>query len=144
MTFECIAATAAIDSAGVVRAYKLEPKSVNKFKFVEFLKVLRGNIDHNVIIHCVLDNLRVHYTDLVRSFCCQNKIELVFNATYSSEFMPCEILWSISKRDFRKKIIAHTAKKLTQREITCRSSRSPAQEAQEAGRCRVVIRHEAQ
>lgn len=50
---------------------------------------------------------------MVKDFCDQNNIVLVYNASYSSEFMPAEIVWAISKKAFRKKLIEKDRSKLT-------------------------------
>lgn len=62
--------------------------------------------DSSITIYIFLDNLRVHYSLRVREYCRENKIELVFNAAYSSEYNPIERLWALSKRIFRLKLAA--------------------------------------
>lgn len=62
--------------------------------------------DSSITIYIFLDNLRVHYSLRVRQYCSDNKIELVFNAAYSSEYNPIERLWALSKRIFRLKLVA--------------------------------------
>ena len=44
-----------------------------------------------------VDNLAVHHTHAVRDCAEKNKIQLVFNGIYSSEFNPIERLWAWSK-----------------------------------------------
>jgi transposase len=53
----------------------------------------------------VLDNLSVHRTRKVVDFSKRCKIEIVYNASYSSEFNPIERLWAFAKRNFRRRMI---------------------------------------
>jgi transposase len=64
---------------------------VNTAKFVEFLKVLQMNAVPGRII-LFIDNLVVHNSSLAREYAQNNGIEIVFNASYSSEFKAVERL----------------------------------------------------
>ena len=61
---------------------------------------LRFAIDPQERIFLFLDNLRLHQTYYVMTEAAKLNIEIVFNGTYSSEYMPVEILWGYAKRLF--------------------------------------------
>lgn len=117
VTFKAVAACAAVDRDGVVQAYTLEDFSIDKWKFVRFVEMLRSNIGSGQTIFLVVDQLRVHYTHVVVECCRANDVFLVYNASYSSEFMPCEIVWAIAKKKFRKLLIEKERGKLTQAQV---------------------------
>ena len=73
----------------------------------------------------LVDNLSVHYTDVVTSEAKRRKIELIYNGTYSSEFNPIERLWAWSKQRFTKRCIdggpyhlQHRMRELVEEHIT--------------------------
>ena len=74
--------------------------SIDQHDFTKFLKLLRAQVPGNGKVHCVVDNLTVHRTNKVQKAADKLKIELVFNAPYSSEYNPIERCWSYGKRIF--------------------------------------------
>ena len=102
--FKAIAVVGAIDIKGRVRTICCHDYSINVDKFIQFLQELRVMKNASTMIYIFLDNLRVHYSLRVRQYCRENKIELVFNAAYSSEYNPIERLWALSKRIFQRKL----------------------------------------
>ena len=97
---------AATDICGRVTTCSLKKFSINVDDFIEFLGKLRQGTGKH-FIYVFLDNLRVHHSNRVKEYCGINKIKLVFNAAYSSEFNPVERLWALSKQLFRKLLITN-------------------------------------
>ncbi len=54
----------------------------------------------------VLDNARAHTTLDARNLAEELNIELMFMPPYSPEFNCIEALWSVIKRDFKKRVLA--------------------------------------
>ena len=52
----------------------------------------------------VLDNLIIHRTAKVKELCVKSGVALVFNGTYSSEYMPVERLWMFAKLYWRREV----------------------------------------
>jgi hypothetical protein len=50
----------------------------------------------------------MHYSKKIKARCESSNIEIVFNATYSSEYNPAEVIWLLSKQIFRKQLISFT------------------------------------
>jgi transposase len=65
----------------------------------------------------LIDNLSVHMSAPVSQYASENQIEIVFNASYSSEFMAVEKLWLLVKRIVRKRLLEMTVLKVTQEQI---------------------------
>lgn len=100
--FKAVAVCSFEDVNGrVVSTYTTE-QSIDRIKFLEALRAFFRLISTRRPSWLVLDNLRVHQGDEVRDFCLQNKCTLIFQGTYSSEFMPIERLWSFAKRNFSR------------------------------------------
>ena len=52
-----------------------------------------------------LDNCRVHHSKKVDEFLKENKIEVIYNVPYGSEYNPIERVWAQFKAKFKKKKI---------------------------------------
>ena len=68
---------------------------------MEFLHRLKDHIGRKRAV-LLLDNLGVHRTKAVRDLAPKLGIELVFNGTYSSNFMPIERFWGWAKHHFTR------------------------------------------
>lgn len=97
VNFKAIAVTAGVDVEGRIFGEYLCDFSVNVERFIEFLIVLREKARPGQL-YVVLDNLRVHHSRLVRDHCQKHEMTLVIAASYSSQFMPAEQIWCLSKR----------------------------------------------
>jgi putative transposase len=53
----------------------------------------------------VLDNAKAHHTQEVKKIAKKLNFELMFMPPYSPEFNCIEALWSVIKRDFKKRVI---------------------------------------
>jgi len=72
--FKAIAVTGAINMHGEVSVVCAEDYSINVAKFLVFLQALRDKYDERLTLHIFLDNLRVHYSHIVREYCLSNRI----------------------------------------------------------------------
>jgi len=48
------------------------------------------------------DNARIHHTKILKEFCYNNNIQLLYIPPYTPEFNPIELIFSILKTHFRK------------------------------------------
>jgi transposase len=64
-----------------------------------------GQITHREPSSIFLDNLKAHHSTMVINAAHRNRIELIYNGTYSSELNPVELVFGIAKRIFRQKMI---------------------------------------
>ena len=99
--FKAIAVAAAIDSDGHVVAHIIRERSIDSRDFMDFLHRLKDHIGRRRAV-LLLDNLGVHRTKAVQKLAPKLGIELLFNGTYSSNFMPIERLWSWAKHHFTR------------------------------------------
>lgn len=102
LSFKAIAAIGIIDVAGNVVASETREKSYTTASYIGFLRKFKRKVKGKVVL--VVDNLSVHKAKDSLEFCRKNKISLLFNATYSSAFMPVEVLWMHAKRKWRKQV----------------------------------------
>ena len=79
-------------------------------KIPDFLIFLSKIYQHSKGERCylLLDNLRLHHSQLVWERANQFNIEIIFNSPYSSEYNMVERLWLFAKRNFSKKMITVT------------------------------------
>lgn len=72
--------------------------SFNTIKFLTFIKNLC--LPRKSVI--LLDNVKFHHSNLIKTYCFENGIELLFTPPYSPWFNPIESCFSIIKRSFYK------------------------------------------
>ena len=99
--FKAIAVAAAIDSDGHVVAHLMRERSIDTSVFLDFLHRLKDHIGRRRAV-LLLDNLGVHRTKAVQKLAPKLGIELLFNGTYSSNYMPIERLWGWAKHHFTR------------------------------------------
>lgn len=68
---------------------------------MQFLKNLKSHVRRKKAV-LLVDNLSVHRTKAVRELATKLGIELVYNGTYSSSYMPIERLWAWAKQRFSR------------------------------------------
>ena len=102
LSFEAVAAIAVINQRGELLLCETRQKSYKKEDFVKFLERF---IDV-AIRPCtlVLDNLSFHRADEVKELCKLNDVTLIYNGTYSSQFMPVEMVWNFAKQLWRQEV----------------------------------------
>lgn len=89
-----------------VYKYKMNPENTNEKRYMEFLNELYFELkkDENKKFVIILDNLRVHKTKNIISYCIEKKINLVFNVPYQSVFNSIELCFRAIKRNTYLKI----------------------------------------
>ena len=101
--FDAVAVLSAINVAGKVVDVKTQPKYIDGDTFISFIK---GLATQPKPCYLFLDNLTMHHSIVVRDAAIKYGINLIFNASYSSDLNPVEHLWLLAKNQFRKDIIA--------------------------------------
>ena len=99
--FKAIAVAAACNTKGEVVAWHIQDHSIDADAFMMFLRRLKEHIGRKKAV-LLVDNLGVHRTNAVKNLARKLGIELVFNGTYSSEYMPIERLWAWAKHHFTR------------------------------------------
>jgi len=102
--FEAVAVVGIIDRHGEVVHVMTRPRSIRTDDFNEFMHEFKEKIG-SVKSIVFLDNLNFHRSKKVVSYCKEVEINLIYNGTYSSEYMPIERLWSFAKRNFSRELI---------------------------------------
>ena len=94
------AVVAGISLSRGVELLHMYPKSINVPKFLTFIEDLRRHRWAEDIVLFV-DQLSVHRSKIVAQRLNELNIPLVFNASYSPDFMPIENVFAHVKRHFR-------------------------------------------
>jgi len=82
-------------------------ESTNSRAFADFLQKLRKRFPlRSTRVTIVLDNHKAHRTTLVTNLARELNLELMYMPPYSPEFNCIEALWSVLKRDFKKRVLA--------------------------------------
>ena len=81
-------------------------KSTNSVAFQRFLRLLRNRFKlRSTRLHLVLDNARAHTTLESKQLAEELNIDLMFMPPYTPEFNCIEALWSVLKRDFKRRVL---------------------------------------
>jgi len=89
--------------------YKIVEKSCKSEDFIEFLKTLNDEIYMKSMgglrkRSFIVDNCRIHCSKTTKNEASSQGIDIIFQPPYSPELNPVEILWSILKVRFKKRI----------------------------------------
>ena len=96
-----IAVLAAVSASHGVELVKQYPKSVDKYKFEEFLQLLRAKIgDRRVVL--VLDNLSVHSCAFTKHRMALHGFKWAYTPIYHPDSNPIESCFAIFKRQLKK------------------------------------------
>jgi transposase len=80
--------------------------STNSLAFQNFLKKLRQRFPlKQTRVYIVLENARAHITVEVKALAEELNLELMFMPPYTPEFNCIEALWSVIKRDFKRRVL---------------------------------------
>ena len=102
---------AGINAEGEVVSDLVADRAINIPLFIRFLKQLVQRYGGEPIT-CYWDNLAIHHSKVVRSFCQENRIRIIFGPIYDSPVNPIEYLFKLSKHSFRKRIVDYKQKTL--------------------------------
>lgn len=80
--------------------YRLQ-KTKKAKNFLNLLYQLRHRQKKKWII-LIVDNARIHHAKVVKKYCLENNIILVYLPPYSPEYNPIEFLWKHIKKAFQK------------------------------------------
>ena len=95
------------------KALFIMERTTNSHNFMRFLRRLRQLFEHDDrTIHLILDNHRGHHTLEAKAYAVKKKIALHFMPPYSPELNAIEPLWSVLKRDFKKRMLDHRVEKV--------------------------------
>ena len=89
---------ACVSPSGLLGMKTLTNKAFNSESFIEFIKSL--NLEPKTVI--LLDNVRFHHSKIVKDFCIQSQLHLLFTPPYCPWFNPIEYCFSVVKRHFAK------------------------------------------
>ena len=73
--------------------------SVNSRIYLNFLDSIKDKLKNRNLVQ---DNARIHQAKIVKEFCKNNDINLIFNPPYSPEFNPIELIFNKLKTEFKK------------------------------------------
>ena len=103
LTFEAVAAIAVIDDRGLLTIAETKQKSYKEESFNAFITRFLEVAEKPSTL--VLDNLGFHKNEKVREMCREQGVTIIYNGTYSSQFMPVEMIWNMAKVYWRREII---------------------------------------
>ena len=67
MTIKCKAVVAAVSVENGLECYSIYDKSLDRWKYLEFLKKLKSVANDKIVI--IVDNCRVHHAKVVQEYC---------------------------------------------------------------------------
>ena len=87
--------------------YEINEQDTNELVFLKFMKNLKMKLEKNNISQYVviLDNLSCHKTPLLKKFYDEEKMNIIFNSPYHSNFNCIELLFRIIKKNYMKSYI---------------------------------------
>lgn len=101
---------AAIDESKLLY-YIINDDNTNEQNFMEFMKNLKKVLDsldiqNNYVI--ILDNLNCHKTPSLKNFYLKEKMNILFNSPYQSQFNCIELFFRLIKRKLYQKLFSST------------------------------------
>jgi transposase len=73
--------------------------SIDSEKYLDFIKDNKQFFENKNIVQ---DNARIHHSKIVKNYCKENNLSMVYNPAYSPEFNPIELLFNKLKTEYRK------------------------------------------
>ena len=104
LSFPAQAVVAATTMDGKIVGLELAEKSIRRDEFLAFLDRVAIHLEPGPA-YLLLDNLNMHRNKQVQARARHHRIEIIYNAPYSSELNPCEALWCHAKRVFARHMI---------------------------------------
>ena len=78
--------------------YTLIEGSVNSKLYLDFIKQNNNNFKNKNIVQ---DNARIHHAKIVKEYCKEQELNMVYNPPYTPEYNPIELLFNKLKADYR-------------------------------------------
>ena len=101
MSMRSTAAVAAVSAKRGLIFLKIFPKSVDRFKFIKFCKLLSKKLERQPFT-MFLDNLGAHHAHETKAACQKLKINMIFNAAYQHDMNPIEMVFNVAKLRFKQ------------------------------------------
>lgn len=98
------AAIICISAQRGLEAYLINEFSIKKKEIVQVLEQLRNNNKYQRLV-VFLDNLRSHHSQEVQRAAKKLRIQLLYNASYSSEYHCIEWVFAQMKREYRRRVL---------------------------------------
>ena len=101
--------------------YQILEGSVNSEIYLKFISDNKEDFKNRNIVQ---DNARIHHSKIVKNYCLENNIKMVYNPPYSPEFNPIELIFNKVKTEYKKldhknikNEITECLKKITEQDI---------------------------
>ena len=100
---------AAVSESEIIH-YEINEQNTNESVFLQFMKNLKNKLEQINISQFVviLDNLSCHKTPLLKKFYEEEKMNIIFNSPYHSNFNCIELLFRIVKKKLYEKLYKST------------------------------------
>lgn len=95
---DTVSVVACVTPSGLMGLKTLRNQGFNTNIFLDFLKSL--SLAPGTVV--LLDNVRIHHSNVVKEFCKEHDLELLYTPPYCPWFNPIEYCFSIIKRHFAK------------------------------------------
>jgi len=79
--------------------YQILEGSVNSEIYLKFISDNKEDFKNRNIVQ---DNARIHHSKIVKNYCLENNIKMVYNPPYSPEFNPIELIFNKVKTEYKK------------------------------------------
>ena len=82
--------------------YLLQEGSIKKEHYINFMLELHKENSNYIYL---IDNASIHKSKLAMKIYSKNKMNVIFNAPYQSEFNPIEMVFSLLRKKLNKRIV---------------------------------------
>ena len=79
--------------------YRILKGSVNSEIYLKFISDNKEDFKNRNIVQ---DNARIHHSKIVKNYCLENNIKMIYNPPYSPEFNPIELIFNKVKTEYKK------------------------------------------
>ena len=79
--------------------YRILEGSVNSEIYLKFISDNKEDFKNRNIVQ---DNARIHHSKIVKNYCLENNIKMIYNPPYTPEFNPIELIFNKIKTEYKK------------------------------------------
>ena len=79
--------------------YRILEGSVNSEIYLKFISDNKEDFKNTNIVQ---DNTRIHHSKIVKNYCLENNIKMIYNPPYTLEFNPIELIFNKIKTEYKK------------------------------------------